>query len=540
MTDPAEPLASVVDEERTLGRYRLRYRVARGGMGSVYLAQVVGAHGFERWVAIKVIHPHLAEERRFVDMFLDEARVMAPLSHPNVCSVLDFGEERGLPYIVMEYLQGEGFSSVLRRGKESGGLPLGLALRVVADAARGLHAAHDLCAPDGTPLGVVHRDVSPQNIHVLYDGISKVVDFGVARARGRVTHSNTGEVKGKFSYMAPESASGKTVDRRSDVFSLGVVLWESLALRRLFLRDNEAETVLAILTAPVPSLAEVDVKVPAPVEDLVSGMLARNPAARIASAELAADALEGALFGLGEPWGPAQVAGWMRNRFADRFATRNAMLRAAPLPIDEVPDVEISPTQSGQISIAGMAVPLPPRRPSRWLPLIVIGLLLGLSAAAYLLLQVGHPPQHAVRPRPPPASLPAKAPRAEPRPGAPAAVAPVAPDEPPAPVPVEPDGPVASAEEPPAVTPDPQSTAARSPTGRVPSRPPGLLNLLSVPNAVVSEGGRRLGRTPLLRVKLRPGRHTLQLRSDDGRLRRSVRVTIESGVLTARSVRLQR
>jgi len=188
-------------------------------MASVYLAQFNAAQGFERWVAVKVVHPHLAKDPRFIRMLLDEARITARVQHPNVCSVVDFGKDDGTCYLVMEYLHGESVATVIRRARKGAGLPWQLACRIMAEACRGLHAAHELRDHDGKALGIVHRDISPQNLFVLYDGVTKVLDFGVAQARNRLEKTKTGEVKGKLAYMAPEQLLGQTLDRRADIFA---------------------------------------------------------------------------------------------------------------------------------------------------------------------------------------------------------------------------------------------------------------------------------------------------------------------------------
>ncbi|MFO0692878.1 MAG: serine/threonine-protein kinase [Polyangiales bacterium] len=311
----------------TVGRYALRRELASGGMATVYLASLTGPHGFEKVVAVKRIHPHLKKDRRFVEMFLDEARVAALIHHPNVCAVADFGEEDGTPYLVMEFLQGESLSSVLRAARAEGGVPFWLAARIVHDAARGLHAAHELRGPDGHPLGVVHRDVSPQNIFVLYDGLTKVVDFGVARARGRLTVTGTNEVKGKLPYMSPEQYDGENVDRRTDVWALGVVLWETTVGRRLFRADNDGATIARVLHKPVPRPSEVRTDYPPELEAIVMRCLERDVTLRYPSAEALAEDLETFMYSLGKPAGASQVKRWMHEHFASHIERGEALLR---------------------------------------------------------------------------------------------------------------------------------------------------------------------------------------------------------------------
>jgi serine/threonine-protein kinase len=325
-------------EGRRLGRYRLRYRIAQGGMASVYLAQLEGTHGFERWVAVKVVHPHLTEQRRFAHMLLDEARVSAKIHHPNVCAMLDFGEQNSVLYLVMEYLHGESFSSLMRRAfKVRGRVEPWLAARVVLDAALGLQAAHEL-SEGGKPLGVVHRDVSPQNIQVLYQGQSKVVDFGIARARGRLTSTDAGEIKGKLSYMAPEQVRNLDVDQRADVWALGVVLWEATTGRRLFRTDSHGSTVLNVVEMEVPRPTALFPDYPPALEEVILGALERDVGERIQSAGDLAAQLEEFLYSTGRPAGARQVSMWMREHFAEKLVKRDRMLQsddadtAGPVP----------------------------------------------------------------------------------------------------------------------------------------------------------------------------------------------------------------
>jgi serine/threonine-protein kinase len=328
-------------EGRRLGRYVLHSVIARGGMGVVYRAQLEGERGFGKWVALKLIHPHLAGDARRAAMFLDEARVAARIHHPNVCSVLDYGEHQGVPYLVMEYLHGQSFETVAERGWADGELPLWLAARLVADAARGLHAAHELTDEGGQPLHVVHRDVSPQNVQVLYDGVAKVMDFGVARARGRLAVTQTGEVKGKLAFMAPEQIEDREVDRRADVWSLGVLLWEATVGERLFHASSEGATVRNVLDKPVPAPGQRREGYPEELEAAVLDALARDPAVRTPDAAALADALEDFLYGQGRPAGPAQVAEWMQQQFG--AGGRDEPPDGAPSTgVAEVPEVDLT------------------------------------------------------------------------------------------------------------------------------------------------------------------------------------------------------
>ncbi|MBK8697822.1 MAG: protein kinase [Deltaproteobacteria bacterium] len=218
-----------------MGRHELLAELGRGGMASVYLARGFGSAGFERLAAVKLLHRNLCADQDFVEMFLDEARVAARLHHPNATAIIDVGAEGPQLYMVMDYVEGDTLHAVqcaataLRRA-----VPLGIALRVVLDALAGLDAAHELRGPDGESLGLIHRDATPHNILIGVDGAARLVDFGIARAAGRIGVTSVGVLKGKLPFMAPEQIRGRAVDRRADVFSMGVTLWETIALRRCF------------------------------------------------------------------------------------------------------------------------------------------------------------------------------------------------------------------------------------------------------------------------------------------------------------------
>src|SRR5262245_48097918 len=236
-----------------IGRYQIVGELATGGMAEILLGKLVGPSGFERPVVIKRILPHLAKRSSFVQMFLDEARVVARIRHPNVVHVHELGKDGDELFMVMEYLDGESLQNVQRRTrKNKERLPLALAAHVVAQVAGGLHAAHELADDAGRPLGLVHRDVSPHNVFITYDGNVKVLDFGIAKFAERATDTEAGQLKGKFPYMSPEQCRGLPLDRRSDVFSLGTVLFELVTGRRLFARDTGLLAMQAVVSDRVP------------------------------------------------------------------------------------------------------------------------------------------------------------------------------------------------------------------------------------------------------------------------------------------------
>ncbi len=355
-----EASASVpAESDQKYGRYRLCFELAAGGMGKVFLARAEGPEGFEKLVALKRIHPHLAEERTFVEMFLDEARIASRISHPNVCSVFDFGEQDGTYYIAMDYLVGEPLSRILagcsrvegRGGRER----MLIGCRIVADACEGLHAAHELRGTRGDPLHVVHRDISPHNLFVTFDGGVKVVDFGIARAADQIHDTTTGSVKGKWAYMSPEQAHGETVDRTTDVWSMGVVLWEVATGKRLFHRKTATKTVLAVTMEPIPKPSDADPRVPPALDAIVMRALDRDPKKRHRSArELGREILrflnaEGVTIGLPD------IAEWLEDLFPAALSQKQQLLELAnqaAVPVPQVSearmgDIEDDPGQSG-------------------------------------------------------------------------------------------------------------------------------------------------------------------------------------------------
>ena len=260
------------------GQYVLVRKLAEGGMAEIFLAKLLGADGFERNVVIKRMLSNLSSIPDFVEMFRDEARLAARLSHPNIIQIHELGFIEGCYYICMEYLAGEDFSSTLRQaGKKRQYTPMPITLRVLVDAARGLHYAHDFTNEEGQPLHIVHRDISPSNLYVTYQGQVKVLDFGIAKAASRVVQTRTGVVKGKYIYMAPEQAQGKEVDRRADVFSLGVSLYESLTNVRPFARENDLAVLNALLQSDFMPPASLRRDIPPELEAVVLKALALRP-----------------------------------------------------------------------------------------------------------------------------------------------------------------------------------------------------------------------------------------------------------------------
>jgi serine/threonine-protein kinase len=280
-----------VDAEAGSKRYFTVREIAAGGMGSVAL--VVRREGsFHRLFAVKRLHPQFRDDPDFRAMFLDEARIAGLLRHPNVVSVLDVGEDDEGPYLLMEYVEGVTLHHLVARAARQGDLiPVSVAVEIAMHAAEGLHVAHELRSPEGEPLELVHRDVSPQNILVGFDGVSRLTDFGVAKAYGRSTKTSTGVLKGKFGYMSPESLRFEELDRRSDLFSLGVVLFELLSGKRLYSGTDGATSARRILAEPPPDIGQEREDVTPELVELLFELLAKEAAHRPATARVVADRL---------------------------------------------------------------------------------------------------------------------------------------------------------------------------------------------------------------------------------------------------------
>jgi serine/threonine protein kinase len=273
------------DAPKKLGQYQLLSHLATGGMAEIYLGRHKGIHGFEKQVVVKRILPELIRRKEFVEMFFDEARIAARLKHPNIVEIYDLGQDGGDYFIAMEYLKGRTLrEAVVESIKKGDPLPPTIAALVVAQVCEGLHYAHEFTDDSGAPLQIVHRDVSPNNIILLYSGGVKLVDFGVAKTKVQLHRTEAGVLRGKLSYMSPEQCLGKPVDARSDVFSAGVVLWELLAQRRLFRRNSEQNTIEAVLSAHIPLVEEYRRGVPPELDEITRRAMERSVDSRYQSA----------------------------------------------------------------------------------------------------------------------------------------------------------------------------------------------------------------------------------------------------------------
>ncbi|QSQ19405.1 serine/threonine protein kinase [Pyxidicoccus parkwayensis] len=318
---------------RPYGQYVLVRKLAEGGMAEIFLAKLLGADNFERNVVIKRMLPHLSNIPDFVEMFRDEARLAAKLSHPNIVQIQELGFTEGCYYICMEYLAGEDFSTTLRvAGRRRHYLPFPIVLRVLIDAAHGLHYAHEFCNESGQPLNIVHRDISPSNLYLTYQGQVKVLDFGIAKAESRLVNTRTGVVKGKYMYMAPEQAQGKEVDRRADVFALGVSLYEALTHVRPFSRENDLAVLNALLHGDFKRPRELRPDLPGELEAIVLKAMSFKPEDRYPSAEAFADDLEAFLGENLSASGSTHLGAFLRGHFGEeRFTERTRIPTLATL-----------------------------------------------------------------------------------------------------------------------------------------------------------------------------------------------------------------
>ncbi|MDI1475872.1 protein kinase [Polyangium sp. y55x31] len=355
-------------------RYRVLDRLASGGMAEVFLAESAGIEGFKKRVAIKKVLPHLSEKKRFIAMFLDEARLSANLTHSNVAQVFDIGVGDNAYFIVMEYVDGSDLKAVieyLRKMKRP--FPVEVAVYIAEKICDGLAYAHEAKNPEGQPLRIVHRDVSPANVLITKYGEIKIVDFGLAKATSQLEKSEPGIVKGKFGYLSPEATQGLEVDVRTDVFAVGIILWEMLAQKRLFHGDNDLQTVMRVREAVVPPLAQLNKDVPPELEKIINRALARDPEKRYQGARELGRALNGFLFKFGKPVGAHDVAELVSGTVALRKTTAqekedttlHRLIEAALLEFNSLQDEPRpgAPREKSKPEISAAAPPPAEERP---------------------------------------------------------------------------------------------------------------------------------------------------------------------------------
>ena len=366
---------------QVLGRYELLLPIAKGGMASVWAARLRGTRGFQKMVAIKTMLPGLVDDLHFERMFLDEASLASQVRHPHVIEILDLGEVDRILYLVMEWVDGEPLNIIMKYAATRGGIPLAIAVSITAQACRGLHAAHELRDENGTLVGLVHRDVSPQNVLLTYDGVVKVVDFGVAKATSRASNdTEAGQLKGKIAYMSPEQLRGERIDRRTDVFAMGILLYMMTTGTHPFRGDDQSQTIRRISDdEPVTAPSAIVPGYPAGLEAVVMQSLAKDASKRYPTANDMLIGLTRALPTSMRPSTDEEVAEFLRALLPDRLEKRKNAIKAAleaadrreagksgprladgDLP-DEAPTVleglvssrEVTPSAEGQQSLPG-------------------------------------------------------------------------------------------------------------------------------------------------------------------------------------------
>lgn len=321
-----------------LGRYELLVPIAQGGMAEVWIARLLGDLGFSRVVAIKTIRPEYAEDPSFRKSFLEEARIAARISHANVIELLDLGEEGPILFQVMKLIEGDSLSKLLRHYHERldnplesrGGLPASIVVHILLDALAGLHAAHEVTDEDGVPMQLVHRDVSPHNVLLGVDGVARISDFGVAKALGRlVDETEAGQIRGKPGYLAPEQIDRRPLDRRTDIFAAGIVLWEMLTGKRLFRSDEGKAPIADLKEGLIPDPRMYTPTLPAAVAEVLMRALRRDPSERFATAAEMSDSLETAARISGVSGSTREVADFVGKYCAHKVLEQRAMIRKA-------------------------------------------------------------------------------------------------------------------------------------------------------------------------------------------------------------------
>jgi serine/threonine-protein kinase len=500
-----------------VGPYTLARVVASGGMAEVWEARLDGPVGFAKRVAVKRLMSSLADEPQFVNLFLDEARLMAGLTHPHICQVLELGEFEGSWWVAMEFLAGHTAYQVMRETVKRGWrLPLELAVLIARDTAEALAYAHGKHDESGQPLGIIHRDVSPQNVMVTYEGVVKLVDFGIAKAATRTVHTETGQLRGKMAYMPPEQARGEPLDARADQFSLGATLFELATHTRLYgnLKEMDLFREVATNPEPLPSGKSRLPELPDALDAIIARMLERDRDKRYPTMTEVRDALTAYL-----------------NDNSNSLPTTEALKKymSGCFPPEERPAMgtltgttpSSFQSQSKPIDTAmGRAL----RKDRRPLVAAAAALLL-LGAGAWVLLR----PEPVAAPAPVPLALAAEAPRPAPAP----------------PPPVEPPADVQAADAGTegldlALPDDDLSplTMKTSPAKPAVKKKPGLLSLQTTPWSIVYFGSKNLGETPLVNVPLPPGTHRLRLVNDEKKVSTTIEVEMKSGQVTTKRLKL--
>ncbi|MBX3249561.1 MAG: protein kinase [Myxococcales bacterium] len=574
--------------EKSFGKYTLIAKIGHGGMAEVFLAASRGPAGFTKLCVVKRLHPHLEDEESLTGMFLDEARLAARLNHPNVVQTYEVGEADGYHFLAMEYLEGQSLARVMRHLRRlDQPLPLAVGVRMFIEVLDGLEHAHTLRDFDGTPLHVVHRDISPGNIFATYDGQLKLLDFGIARAGTQMVETRAGQVKGKFAYIAPEQASPDgNHDQRADLWSLGVVMWEAFAGKRLFKGESEVVTLHNALTSQILSLDHELPDIPEELARIVDRALQRDPDARYRSAREMKEDLEAFMIHEGLRASRQDVGAFVTGLFQrerdEQRQVLGAYMRGETQGVDLGPMMTTTGTGSGfsPVSAVGQTTTGPRRRP---LLLVALVMLLAAGVGAFFALRDtdperladgeptalapsgSDPPERDEEPVAPQAEATAQEPPVETTPSPEVTTAEVTTAEvttaevtmaevAPSPMDEAPREPTVMATRPgmrpvsrttstaaavmrePIADPVPPPRMEEAPAGMVEE---GFLTLDTVPWSNVQLGNRRLGTTPLIRLRLPVGEHVLTLSNPEQGVRSTYRVTIRAGETTARRIALQ-
>jgi serine/threonine-protein kinase len=559
-----------------LGKYQLIRKLATGGMAEVFLAKAAGPMGFEKTLVVKRILPHLAEDSIFVEMFLGEAKLAAQLNHPNIVQIFDFGEADGEYFLAMEYIDGPNLRVLLKRARAAGmPLPIAPCARLIASACEGLAFAHDFADPaTGEPLGLIHRDISPDNILVSRQGAVKVVDFGIAKAAGQSHKTQNGVIKGKLAYMPPEQVRARPLDRRVDVYALGVVLYELLTKHKPFEATVDASIMKAILHEKVIPAVAYRPDLPEELQRILDKALAKDREQRYPDClSLAAD-LEEFILSVGKPVTAQQIiqlvaqvapntdapvptpqSGTQRSG-SGSGPTQTPVHTPTPSLVGTVPDapthpqiestrpaVNVSspddtepqsvPTQTVPVMVAETAAvtetdaPVISPPPRRW-PIALAGAALLLVGGGFLFWQPSSTPTPVAPPEvAPPAAAPlsslSPAPPSTPQPDVPTAAPP---SEPVAEATPPPPDPAPSGEQPPSLPPG-KTGSKPAPTRSSTVRPvgKGTLAIRVRPFATVFINGKNRGQTPLLPVELPAGTYSLRFVNEE--LNKNVTQTVE-------------
>ncbi len=507
-----------------LGRYELIGQLATGGMAEIHLARLAGEAGFEKTVVVKRLLPELVASKAFVAMFLDEGKLVARLDHPNVCEVHELGRDGAEYFLVMPYLDGVPVHDFIARPRDPDRIAqLRVAAGIIVQACAGLHHAHELKGPDGASLGLVHRDVSPSNLFVTTAGVVKVLDFGVAKVHGGA-ETEAGTIKGKTQYMAPEQLLGEALDRRCDVFALGIVLFELATHSRLFKRASDYLAARAILEEAIPRADAIDPAVPAALADVIAIALERARDKRYADARELGKAVEAAMAPHGGVATADQIAAALADWHGDELS---AMRTRQAKVIEDARSRAEKTTAPGKVSAdpsRQLTIPRDVMRKKRLGVAVAATLFIGGTTAllAYSMVRESRTNRRMIAPRPD--AIVAVPQNAVPQTETPDAALATPPEIEPAPVPA----PVIEKPSRSKASSKPEKSTER--TTKADDKP-GLFSIESTPYATIYIDGARFDDTPIVGKSLPAGKHTLKAVLKDGRTKQRT-ITIEPGKLT--------